>query len=51
MPQMGITVSYDQIADTVNGGKLSAKTEAVIAKTPAPLKASILLGSPDFMNY
>ncbi len=51
MPQIGGIVSYDQIADTVNGGKLNAKTEAVIAKTPPPLKAAILLGSPDFMSY
>jgi len=48
---LGQTVDFEQIIDTVNGGKLNFKTNEVIAKTPAPLKAAILLGSPDFMNY
>jgi uncharacterized protein (DUF1800 family) len=44
-------VDYNKVLDTVNGGKLSAKTEAVIAKAPGPLKLSLLIGSPEFMRY
>lgn len=44
-------VDYKQVLDTVNGGKLSAKTESVIAKAPGQLKLSLLIGSPEFMRY
>jgi uncharacterized protein (DUF1800 family) len=43
--------SYDQVLSTVNGGQLSARTSAVIAKSPEPLKLALLLGSPEFMSY
>lgn len=43
--------SYDQVLSTVNGGQLSSRTSAVIAKSPEPFKMSLLLGSPEFMSY
>lgn len=43
--------SYDQVLSTVNGGQLSARTSAVIAKSPEPFKLALLLGSPEFMSY
>jgi uncharacterized protein (DUF1800 family) len=33
------------------GGHISSKTREVLAKTPEPMQAGLLLGSPDFMNY
>lgn len=33
------------------GGHISGKTNEVLAKTPEPMQAGLLLGSPDFMNY
>jgi len=44
-------VDFKTALDTVNGGKLSPHTEAVIAKAPDPLKLSLLIGSPEFMRY
>jgi uncharacterized protein (DUF1800 family) len=44
-------VAFAQARDTVCGGKLSAHTEAVIAKAPPALKLSLLIGSPEFMHY
>ncbi len=44
-------LSYDQVLSTVNGGQLSSRTSAVIAKSPEPLKMALLLGSPEFMSY
>ena len=43
--------SYDQSLSTVNGGQLSSRTSAVIAKSPEPFKLALLLGSPEFMSY
>ncbi|MBA4074215.1 MAG: hypothetical protein C0508_04175 [Cyanobacteria bacterium PR.023] len=43
--------SYDQVLSTVNGGQLSSRTSAVIAKSPEPFKLALLLGSPEFMSY
>jgi uncharacterized protein (DUF1800 family) len=44
-------VEYTAARDTVNGGKLSPHTEAVIGKAPGALKLSLLIGSPEFMRY
>jgi len=33
------------------GSTMSARTRAVVAQTAPPLRASMLLGSPDFMQY
>ncbi len=44
-------VEYAVARDTVNGGKLTAHTQAVIAKAPDALKLSLLIGSPEFMHY
>jgi uncharacterized protein (DUF1800 family) len=44
-------VEYTVARDTVNGGKLSAHTEAVIGKAPGTLKLALLMGSPEFMRY
>jgi uncharacterized protein (DUF1800 family) len=42
---------YRSIIDTVNGGALSARSQAVIAKSPPALQLPLLLGSPEFMRY
>jgi uncharacterized protein (DUF1800 family) len=33
------------------GKELNSNTLAVVAKTPPPMKAALLLGSPEFMKY
>lgn len=43
--------AYDQVLRTVNGGSLSDRTSAVIAKSAEPYKTALLLGSPEFMTY
>jgi uncharacterized protein (DUF1800 family) len=40
----------EQLTATL-GGDFSDKTTTVIAKAPEPLKAALILGSPDFMKY
>jgi len=47
----GPPVAFDTARDTVNGGHLTAHTEAVIDKSPASLKLALLMGSPEFMRY
>lgn len=42
---------YRQLGATISGSKFSAKTVAVVAKAPAPLKSAVVLGSPEFMRY
>jgi uncharacterized protein (DUF1800 family) len=44
-------VDYTVARETVNGGKLSPHTEAVIGKAPGVLKLALLMGSPEFMRY
>ena len=44
-------IDYKQALDTVNGGILTAHTQAVIAKAAPPLKLALLIGSPEFMRY
>ena len=41
-------------ANTLNatlGSTISARTQAIVAQAPGPLRAAMLLGSPDFMQY
>ena len=42
---------YRQLGATISGSKFSAKTVAVVAKAPDPLKSAVVLGSPEFMHY
>lgn len=44
-------IDYPKVLGTVNGGKLSEKTLAALAKVPDWQKAGALLGSPEFMQY
>lgn len=44
-------VSYQSIAATVNGGKLSDKTQKAIDSAPEFQKVAALIGSPEFMHY
>jgi uncharacterized protein (DUF1800 family) len=44
-------VDYQKLSETINGGKFSEHTTSVISKAPPPLKAAVLLGSPEFMRY
>ncbi len=44
-------LNYDAVRSTVNGGKLSEKTLAAIAKAPPYQKVAALIGSPEFMLY
>ncbi|MDQ2822005.1 MAG: DUF1800 domain-containing protein [Pseudomonadota bacterium] len=37
--------------DAALGSTISPRTRAIVASTAAPLRASMLLGSPDFMQY
>jgi uncharacterized protein (DUF1800 family) len=37
--------------DATLGSMISPRTRAIVASTAAPLRASMLLGSPDFMQY
>jgi uncharacterized protein (DUF1800 family) len=44
-------LNYDIVRSTVNGGKLSEKTQEAIAKAPPYQKVAALIGSPEFMRY
>lgn len=44
-------VNYQAIIATVNGGKLSDKTQQAIASAPEYQKVAALIGSPEFMRY
>lgn len=44
-------VDYETIVATVNGGKLSDKTQRAIASAPEFQKVAALIGSPEFMRY
>lgn len=46
----GATPLDSDIVIAARGGVLAAKTRAAIATAPAPLKAGLVLGSPDFMR-
>lgn len=44
-------LDYRWIQSTVNGGRLSLKTQQAIAAVPDYQKTSALIGSPEFMQY
>lgn len=44
-------MDYRYVLGTVNGGKLSPKTEQAIAKIPEAQRTAALIGSPEFMQY
>ena len=39
------------VLDATLGSTMSVRTRAIVAQTDKPLRASMLLGSPDFMQY
>lgn len=43
--------NLEDIAITVNGGRLSAKTQQTIFEAPEALRVAALMGSPEFMRY
>jgi len=43
-------LNYKDVSQSMNG-LFSAKTLDVVASSPAPLRSSVLLGSPEFMKY
>lgn len=44
-------IDYRWIMSTVNGGRLSQKTQQAIAAVPDYQKTAALIGSPEFMQY
>lgn len=45
------SITYQSIAATVNGGRLSDKTQKAIDSAPEFQKIAALIGSPEFMHY
>ncbi len=43
-------LNYKDVSQSMNG-LFSQKTLSVVATSPPPLRSSLLLGSPEFMNY
>lgn len=49
--QRNAPINYQTILATVNGGKLSEKTQQAVASAPEYQKVAALIGSPEFMHY
>lgn len=44
-------VDYQAVLGTINGGKISDKTQQAVANAPAYQKVAALISSPEFMRY
>lgn len=51
MQQRASQIDEESIVKTVNGGKLSEKTQKALEGSPPNMRVAALLGSPEFMRY
>lgn len=49
--RMTTPLDYRWVLSTVNGGRLSAKTQTAVANVPENQRVGALIGSPEFMQY